>query len=334
MLNFFGKSKKGKKKKYEDYDDEEYDEDYEDDEYDDDDDYEDDYDDDDEDDDYDEAPKRFPFKKKEKVVQSAPKKKRPVRVETDELDELQEENDLLQEEVRQLKAELRKSQRAAAKVESEVAELKEENESLENELATVQAVPKDYEARLVELQQLQRQYDDLSRDHTRQTDELDLNRKKAERFSQKIRQYEQELLSKQDEIDKLSEDRIVIMASDPVNTDTGTYEELSRVRQELEAAKRRLAQQELSNETKLSKEDIGEVLLEAKRQAKEIINQANHRAQLVNEEVQRKAAILKRLERAEKEYTNYYNRIKNVKEESELVFNQIIDLVKDDQMDI
>lgn len=263
------------------------------------------------------------------------KKKRPAPSRnSDELEELQDENEQLQEQLRELKAELRKNQRTLTKVESERNALEETNTSLENELATVQAVPKDYEARIVELQQLQRRYDELSRESTRQSDELDLNRKKADRFAQKVRQYEQELLAKQDEINKLSEDRIVIMSNDPVTTDTATYEELSRLRQELDSARRRLAQQEFTNETKLSKEDIGEVLIEAKRQAKEIVNQANHRAQLINEEVQRKAVILKRLEQAEREYTNYYNRIKNVKEESELAFSQIINLVRDDQMDI
>ncbi|OJG74698.1 hypothetical protein RV12_GL002453 [Enterococcus quebecensis] len=214
-------------------------------------------------------------------------------------------------------------------MQNEVDAARQTSEALENELSMVQAVPKDYDARMAELEQVKSKYNTLLRESNRQIDETDLNRKKAERFANKIRQYEQELLAKQEEIDKLSEDRIVIMASD-TPTDTGAYEELAKVRQELETAKRQLAQKTIDVDQQLSKEDIGEVLLEAKKQAKEIINQANQRAQLINEETKRKAGVLKRLERAEQEYQNYYKRIKDVKEESEQAFNQIINLVKED----
>ena len=367
MLNFFGKSKNGKKKrKYDDDYDEEYDEEYDDDDYDDDDydyddddddyddddddyddddyddddddDYEeyDDDDDDDDDDDYEEEPPVFkPKKKKNKAKKPISRKPMPRKpkasfVDDDELKELQEENEQMRADIRNFKAELRKNNRQMNKLQAEVDDLRQVNQELENDLATTQAVPKDYDSRMSELQQVKSQYNNLLRENNRQLDELDLNRKKAERFSNKIKQYEQELLAKQEEIDKLSEERIVIMGSDTTEVDNATYEELAHLRQELETAKRRLAQQEVESGTQLSNEDIGEVLLEAKRQAKEIVNQANHRAQLVSDETKRKAGFLKRLEKAEQEYNNYYKRIKDVKEESEQAFNQIIDLVKED----
>jgi chromosome segregation ATPase len=367
MLKIFGRGKKGKKyddyedddfDEYDEYDDDdyddddyddEYDEDYDDDdeyddeydeddedEYDDDDDYDDEYDEDDYDEDYDDdeedSRSLFSAKKKKQAPRAKKSKKRPPVTEViddAELEELQEENEQLQNELDEVKAELRKYKKEVKQLQTELEASRQVSESLKNELSMVEAVPKDYEARMAELEQIKSKYNNLLRDSNRQIDENDLNRKKVERFAEKIKQYEQELLAKQEEIDKLSEDRIVIMPQEPA-VDTKAQEELARVRQELEKTKKLLAEKEVVESEQLSKEDIGEVLLGAKKQAKEIINKATQRAQMIDEDTKRKTAVLKRLERAEQEYQNYYKRIKDVKEESEQAFNQIINLVKDD----
>ncbi|MFK4567305.1 hypothetical protein [Enterococcus sp. UD-01] len=354
MLKIFGRGKK--RKKYDDYEDDdfdeydEYDDEYDEDEYDyddydeDDDDYdyddeedEDEYDEEYDDDDYDdededESRSLFSTKKKRQAPSAKKSKKRPPVTEViddAELEELQEENEQLQNELDEVRAELRKYKKEVKQLQTELEASRQVSESLKNELSMVEAVPKDYEARMAELEQIKGKYNNLLRDSNRQIDENDLNRKKVERFAEKIKQYEQELLAKQEEIDKLSEDRIVIMPQEPA-VDTKAQEELARVRQELERTKKLLAEKEAIESEQLSKEDIGEVLLGAKKQAKEIINKATQRAQMIDEDTKRKTAVLKRLERAEQEYQNYYKRIKDVKEESEQAFNQIINLVKDD----
>ncbi|MFD1901895.1 hypothetical protein GQR36_21175 [Enterococcus termitis] len=76
-------------------------------------------------------------------------------------------------------------------------------------------------------------------------------------------------MAKQEEIDKLSEEQIVIMAND-APTDSATFEELAEVRQELEETKRQLAKKTMEIDQQLSKEDIGEVLLEAKNKQKRL----------------------------------------------------------------
>ncbi|MFD2386986.1 coiled-coil domain-containing protein [Enterococcus rivorum] len=246
------------------------------------------------------------------------------------MEELEDENAQLKNELRKIKSELKTNLQEKSTLQEEIESLHLTNQSIENELATVQAMPKDYEARLAELKQVKIQYNGLLRENNRYLDELDLSRRKVERYASKIKQFEKELTLKQEEIDKLSEHQVVVTPAETKVVDTSAYEELARVKSELETAKRQLVQKEAESSVQLSKEELGEILIEAKRQAKEIINQANRRAQLVEEETNRKAVVLKQLEKATKEYASYYNRIKNVQEESEHAFNQIINLVKED----
>ncbi|MFD1901894.1 hypothetical protein GQR36_21170 [Enterococcus termitis] len=98
-------------------------------------------------------------------------------IDDEELEELQEENQQLQNEIRELKAELRKSKREMTQLQNEVDAAHQTSEALENELSMVQAVPKDYDARMAELEQVKSKYNTLLRESNRQIDENDLNRK-------------------------------------------------------------------------------------------------------------------------------------------------------------
>lgn len=326
MLSFWKK-----KDEYEDYDDDDYedDEEYEDDDdYEDDDEYEDDYDEEEDDyeddEDYEEEDldddDSFDDTAYQKEVGFAPIKNKLNKKQNHSQPNASKEYQKLQAENDSLKNQLRLEK-------NNVKEQQTEIKGLENELATITAVPKDYETRMLELRQVKSQYNQLLQENTNQLDELAISRKKVERYTEKIRQFEKELLLKQEEIERLLSDQVIIRTNEV--TDTAVYEELANVRQELAAANRKLELTSVS-ETNLSKEDIGEVLLDAKKQAKEIIYLAQRQANTVTQEIKHKAIVLKRLERAEKEYNNYYEKIKELKEESERTFSQIIQLVKTD----
>ncbi|NSN52546.1 hypothetical protein HRE23_17605, partial [Enterococcus faecalis] len=77
----------------------------------------------------------------------------------------------------------------------------------------------------------------------------------------------------------------------------------------------------------LSQKEIGEVLLEAKRQAKETISQAKQQVATVHEEMEQRLATLTRMKQVAREYQAYCEQMLTIKNESTGMYQQIEQLL-------
>ena len=252
--------------------------------------------------------------------------------EEDEYDEYEEEDEEAEEfdeppvlSKRQLKKTSTKEKKvpeeAVSKlqqVEIELEQVERENLKLITELAMVEAIPKDYEAKIFELTTLKNRYKQLKEDYQVQKESLALYRRKIERYVLKVRQYEEELALKQEEISQFNTTNHYSSIN---QLDEQFYtEELAQVKRELAEAHSQLRKLNEKEEPGLSKEDIGEVLLDAKKQAKKIIQEAQTKATVITDEMNSKVILLRQLEKVEKNYREYYGQIQHTKDE----FSQIM----------
>lgn len=90
---------------------------------------------------------------------------------------------------------------------------------------------------------------------------------------------------------------------------------------------RQTSEENLDTAVTLSQKEIGEVLLEAKRQAKETISQANQQVATVHEEMEQRLATLTRMKQVAREYQAYCEQMQTIKNESTGTYQQIEQLL-------
>ena len=90
---------------------------------------------------------------------------------------------------------------------------------------------------------------------------------------------------------------------------------------------RQTSEENLDTAVTLSQKEIGEVLLEAKRQAKETIAQANQQVATVHEEMEQRLATLTRMKQVAREYQAYCEQMLTIKNESTGMYQQIEQLL-------
>ena len=103
-------------------------------------------------------------------------------------------------------------------------------------------------------------------------------------------------------------------------------EQSAKVKQVQQQVPTELSEESFSFVEKLE-EEIGEVLLEAKRQAKETISQANQQVATVHEEMEQRLATLTRMKQVAREYQAYCEQMLTIKNESTGTYQQIEQLL-------
>ena len=94
---------------------------------------------------------------------------------------------------------------------------------------------------------------------------------------------------------------------------------------EAKIQQRQTSEENLDTAVTLSQKEIGEVLLEAKRQAKETI--ANQQVATVHEEMEQRLATLTRMKQVAREYQAYCEQMLTIKNESTGMYQQIEQLL-------
>ncbi|MHC0418107.1 hypothetical protein ACYJAA_16265, partial [Enterococcus faecalis] len=111
--------------------------------------------------------------------------------------------------------------------------------------------------------------------------------------------------------------------SDKEATITSLQKQLSEEKMQ----QRQTSEENLDTAVTLSQKEIGEVLLEAKRQAKETIAQANQQVATVHEEMEQRLATLTRMKQVAREYQAYCEQMLTIKNESTGTYQQIEQLL-------
>ena len=111
--------------------------------------------------------------------------------------------------------------------------------------------------------------------------------------------------------------------SDKEATITSLQKQLS----EAKIQQKQISEENLDTAVTLSQKEIGEVLLEAKRQAKETIAQANQQVATVHEEMEQRLATLTRMKQVAREYQAYCEQMLTIKNESTGMYQQIEQLL-------
>ncbi|STQ20771.1 Uncharacterised protein [Enterococcus faecalis] len=111
--------------------------------------------------------------------------------------------------------------------------------------------------------------------------------------------------------------------SDKETTITSLQKQLSEEKMQ----QRQTSEENLDTAVTLSQKEIGEVLLEAKRQAKETIAQANQQVATVHEEMEQRLATLTRMKQVAREYQAYCEQMLTIKNESTGMYQQIEQLL-------
>lgn len=274
----FGKKKKSKKDYDEfDFDDEEFDdEDFDDEDFDDDDFDEEDFDDEDfDDEDFDDEDFEEVEKPKAKKAKSSKSNKTT--------------SDDSQKRIRELEA---------------------KNERLEQELAEVQAIPKDYSKLKMERETQSHRLRELE-------EQVSLAQKRNERLLQKIAQYEAELNELQQAVDSGTID-----TDEETQVDHEQYDLLEKenmnLRQQIATFQAGTATTALVSQVDpLTKEEIADVFLEAKAYAKALTQGAQDRLVVLSHEIDQKEAHLRKLQLMENDYQRSYQRILEAKAETE-----------------
>ena len=106
-----------------------------------------------------------------------------------------------------------------------------------------------------------------------------------------------------------------------------TITSLQKQLSEEKMQQRQTSEENLDTAVTLSQKEIGEVLLEAKRQAKETIAQANQQVATVHEEMEQRLATLTRMKQVAREYQAYCEQMLTIKNESTGTYQQIEQLL-------
>lgn len=207
----------------------------------------------------------------------------------------------------------------------ELANLKREKEELAMKLSSVQALPNHYQQLEEDSTAMKAELAALRSENTRMTQEIHQNMEVVSRAEASARQFQREINVKQTELDQLTEKMLNVQTAALPDPETEQEKELLKkqvreLRQELTAAKDELlaTNSRLIEEGAISKEDIAEVMLEAKSKARQIVDQANYDSRRIVSDAERD------LENISQDARTLYQKIYATKSDSEMIFEELL----------
>lgn len=207
----------------------------------------------------------------------------------------------------------------------ELANLKREKEELALKLSSVQALPNHYQQLEEDSTAMKAELASLRSENERMTQEIQQNLEVVSRAEASARQFQREINVKQTELDQLTEKMLNLQTAVQPDPETEQEKELLKkqvreLRQELTAAKDELltTNSRLIDEGAISKEDIAEVMLEAKSKARQIVDQANYDSRRIVSDAERD------LENISQDARTLYQKIYATKSDSEMIFEELL----------
>lgn len=151
-------------------------------------------------------------------------------------------------------------------------------------------------------------------------------------YQQSIKKLTEQLLMQTNEVEALQKQVVEkdVQLKDVKETLSDKEATITSLQKQLSEAKiqqKQTSEENLDTAVTLSQKEIGEVLLEAKRQAKETIAQANQQVATVHEEMEQRLATLTRMKQVAREYQAYCEQMLTIKNESTGMYQQIEQLL-------
>ncbi|WP_280946981.1 hypothetical protein, partial [Enterococcus faecalis] len=151
-------------------------------------------------------------------------------------------------------------------------------------------------------------------------------------YQQSIKKLTEQLLMQTNEVEALQKQVVEkdVQLKDVKETLSDKEATITSLQKKLSEAKiqqRQTSEENLDTAVTLSQKEIGEVLLEAKRQAKETIAQTNQQVATVHEEMEQRLATLTRMKQVAREYQAYCEQMLTIKNESTGMYQQIEQLL-------
>ena len=155
---------------------------------------------------------------------------------------------------------------------------------------------------------------------------------KLEEENQSIKKLTEQLLMQTNEVEALQKQVVekdvqLKDVKETLSDKEATITSLQKQLSEEKMQQRQTSEENLDTAVTLSQKEIGEVLLEAKRQAKETIAQANQQVATVHEEMEQRLATLTRMKQVAREYQAYCEQMLTIKNESTGTYQQIEQLL-------
>lgn len=149
---------------------------------------------------------------------------------------------------------------------------------------------------------------------------------------QSIKKLTEQLLMQTNEVEALQKQVVekdvqLKQLKETLSDKEATITSLQKQLSEEKMQQRQTSEENLDTAVTLSQKEIGEVLLEAKRQAKETIAQANQQVATVHEEMEQRLATLTRMKQVAREYQAYCEQMLTIKNESTGMYQQIEQLL-------
>ena len=151
-------------------------------------------------------------------------------------------------------------------------------------------------------------------------------------YQQSIKKLTEQLLMRTNEVEALQKQVVekdvqLKQLKETLSDKEATITSLQKQLSEAKIQQRQTSEENLDTAVTLSQKEIGEVLLEAKRQAKETIAQANQQVATVHEEMEQRLATLTRMKQVAREYQAYCEQMLTIKNESTGMYQQIEQLL-------
>lgn len=151
-------------------------------------------------------------------------------------------------------------------------------------------------------------------------------------YQQSVKKLTEQLLVQTNEMEALrkqvaEKDVQLEHVKETLSDKEATITSLQKQFSEEKMQQRQTSEKDLDTAVTLSQKEIGEVLLEAKRQAKETIAQANQQVATVHEELAQRLATLTRMKQVASEYQAYCEQMLTIKNESNGMYQQIEQLL-------
>lgn len=146
-------------------------------------------------------------------------------------------------------------------------------------------------------------------------------------YQQSIKKLTEQLLMQTNEVEALQKQVVEKDVKETLSDKEATITSLQKQLSEAKIQQKQTSEENLDTAVTLSQKEIGEVLLEAKRQAKETISQANQQVATVHEEMEQRLATLTRMKQVAREYQAYCEQMLTIKNESTGMYQQIEQLL-------
>ncbi len=196
--------------------------------------------------------------------------------------------------------------------------LQQEKENLELQYASIKALPKHYQQVEEEKETLKKDLRQAKEEERFIRDESLHLKEEKQQLDIELRQFKKELAYKQDEVDRLTS-QVLNSSSFNKDDEEKLKMELAAVKEELRRASDKLVERrDFLRDQQITKEEIADVMLDAKAKARQILDEANYEGRRIVDDAKNEMNIVN------KEAKVFYQRMLRTREDSEQLFDELL----------